>query len=352
MAGNIFIGNGQKPKYVNIIYKLLMSRKGFSYSEIYRRDPDWQGDESEPISKRDGYNECKKAFLCLKKLLGDDIETIGKNNRNQSFRYIGKEDDPLRELRQQKSRQDFKRFVQFCVDSAGFFPYSWIEHYFRDDRELEEIKSRKRRGEEVISSSLDRVLTNIGLLPFLHESIVNRQVLLIKYNANYSDEQELVFHPQYLKEYNGRWFLFGYAPGKYPEEAYNIAIDRIVGHPRYCHRQEYVSAPPGFYKKYFENLVGVSYDKKNETTDVVIRIHKSKMFNLTVTKPIHPSQTTLLEFGKHNNQYYGEIRLHVHFNSEFIARILQMGEDYEVVAPEQLRRRVAKKIAKMNHLYK
>lgn len=353
-TSNCFKGQGQKPKYTNIIYNLLMSGKEFSYADIYRHDPDWDGDEQTPLSKREGYGECKKAFLWLTGQLGKEVIKKNGNNKQQTYRYVGVDNDPLKSLREEKSRDDLRRFVQFCVESAGFFPFSWVEHYFRDDRELLEIKHRKEKGKEAISSSLNHSLTNIELLPFLHEAIVNRQVLTIKYNAKYEEVLTLTFHPQYLKEFNLRWFLFGYVEEEVPDaphEGFNMAIDRIQGKPRYCHGKKYIPATPNYYKEFFNDIYGVSIAPNSKPEDVVVRIHSSYMFNLTTTKRIHHSQETVVDFGEHDGRCYGEIKLHVRPNQEFIGRLLQMGEDYEVMAPESLRSRIAEKVAGMHQHY-
>lgn len=351
---NCFLGKGQKSKYTAIIYNLLMSGREFSYADIFRHDPDWDGDEQTPLSKREGYGECKKAFLWLTGQLGKEVIKKNGNNKQQTYRYVGVDNDPLKSLREEKSRDDLRRFVQFCVESAGFFPFSWVEHYFQDDRELLEIKHRKEKGKEAISSSLNHSLTNIELLPFLHEAIVNRQVLTIKYNVKYEEVLTLTFHPQYLKEFNLRWFLFGYVEEDVPDaphQGFNIAIDRIQGRPRYCHGKEYIPAATDYYKNFFNDIYGVGINPNSKPEDVVVRIHDQYVFNLTTTKPIHHSQETIVDFGEHDGRCYGEIKMHVRQNPEFIGRLLQMGEAFEVMAPESLRQIVAEKVTRMNQHY-
>ena len=49
-------------------------------------------------------------------------------------------------------------------------------------------------------------------------------VLEIDYKPYDEEEVTLMFHSHYLKEYNGRWHLFGHAEGKEPEYGYNIAL--------------------------------------------------------------------------------------------------------------------------------
>ena len=46
----------------------------------------------------------------------------------------------------------------------------------------------------------------------------------IEYKPYDEEQVTLLFHPHYLKEYNGRWHLFGHAEGRVPEFGYNIAL--------------------------------------------------------------------------------------------------------------------------------
>lgn len=349
---NYFIGGSNRACFTNIIYELLISRKEFTYDDIYLKYPKWDHNVNQRISNRKGLSDCKKAMSWLNKQLGDSIKISGQYKK--SYQYIGTDDDPLISMRNEKSRDDLMRFVQFCVHSAGFFPFSWVEHYFPYDKELLEIKNRKGKGEEAISSSLDHNLTNIKLLPFLHETIVSSMVLTIKYNVKYEEILTLTFHPQYLKEFNLRWFLFGYVEEDIPDaphEGFCIAIDRIQGKPKICSGKEYIPAPPNYYKNFFNDIYGVSIAPNSKPEDIVVRIHNQYIFNLTITKPIHHSQSMILDFGEHDGQCYGEIKLHVRPNPEFIGRLLQMGEDYEVMAPESLRQTIAEKVASMHQHY-
>ena len=73
--------------------------------------------------------------------------------------------------------------------------------------------------------------TNIHLLPVFYKAITDKQVLQFSYQRFGQELFLLTFHPQYLKEYNGRWFVFGDADRE-PYKAYNVPLDRIVGEVR------------------------------------------------------------------------------------------------------------------------
>ena len=77
-------------------------------------------------------------------------------------------------MRNAKVIRDLKQYWNFCQNSAGFFPTSWLEYFFKDSLDLLEIKTKQRKGEQVLSTNLDRMLTNIDLLPVLYESIIGK----------------------------------------------------------------------------------------------------------------------------------------------------------------------------------
>lgn len=101
-------------------------------------------------------------------------------------------------------------------------PKAWLEYFFKDCQDLPDIKAKRQKGERVIRASLDRTLTNIEYLPSLFEAITNKMVLEIDYKPFDEEKITFMFHSHYLKEYNGRWHLFGHADEKEPSYSYNL----------------------------------------------------------------------------------------------------------------------------------
>lgn len=351
---NIFDGDSYYAIFAQISYKLLISRKWITNADIMANYMGLKSthDLPYPISKCDHVKELIKALSKVKEIIGHSYFEVDGNNRNKRFRYIGKDDDPLAEMRNAKVISNLKQYWQFCQDSAGFFPTSWLEYFFKDSRDLLDIKSKRQKGEQVLSASLDRMLTNIDLLPSLYIAITNKQVLSIEYKPYEEETRILVFHPHFLKEYNGRWHLFGHAENMLPEYGYNIALDRIVNKPRELYKYEYVAAPNGFYNKFFNDIVGVSHQADSKVEDVRIRAHSLYIFKLTETKRIHHTQETVVPFGKHEDGEYGEFSVLVEINNEFIGRILQMGAGLEIVAPDNVRKIFKQRVEKLAELYK
>lgn len=354
---NIFDGDSTFAAFVRVTYELLMSRKWVTYADIMAdaKKKHSANDLEYCISSYDEYGELKKAFPCVCKAIKDrvginSIEVEG-NNRNRRFRYIGKNDDPLADMKNAKVINNLRQYWKFCQDSAGFLPQSWLDYYFQDCVDLLQIKEKKKKGEQVISSSLDRIHKNIEFLPFLYESIINKRVLEIDYKPYDEEQVTLLFYPHYLKEFNGRWHLFGHAEGHDPENGYDLALDRIQSRPREKDKMEFKMAPAMYYEHCFEDMVGVSHLDNRIIDDIVIRAHSSYIFYLLKTKPLHRHQDVKKEFGEYEDGTYGEFIVHVEINNEFIGRILQMGAGLEIRAPKEARDLFSERVRALADLY-
>ena len=160
----------------------------------------------------------------------------------------------------------------------------------------------------------------------------------------------LTFHPQFLKEYNGRWFVFGEADRE-PYQAYNVPLDRIVGEVNEVDDVDYIPAPKGFYQEFFKNIIGVTHEKDSIVEEVIIRTKTEYQHGLLLTKPLHHSQKEKYLFGEHEDGTYGEVSLMIEPNRELRGRILMYGENLEVMQPLSLRKQIKEIIMKQMELY-
>ena len=355
---NLFDGEGARPQFAQKVYYRLMTRKWITYADVMADYMFLESTDMLPnrVSNCDDYGELRKAFRDVYNAIINEvgngcIEEQG-NNRNKSFRYVGENGNPLEAMINARVIKDLKKYWEFCQDSAGFMPETWLEYYLADCQDLISIKTKKKKGEQVISSSVDRYQVNIEYLPMLYESIKNHQVLSIDYKPYEEEKATLVFHPHYLKEYNGRWHLFGCVDEPEPKEGIDLALDRIVNRPREVYNKEFICAPDRFYDVFFEKNVGVSHQEGNYFGVIRVRAHSLYIFKLMETKKLHKSQETVVQFKEHDDGVYGEFCIDVEVNNEFIGRILQMGDGLEIVAPEEVRVIFGERVEKMAELYK
>ena len=354
---NIFDGDSFYALFARGTYKRFVSRKWITYADVMADHLGLSSSKELPcnVSDCEKYGELRKAFRdvssAIVKEVGESCIEEQGNNRNKSFRYVGANDNPLSAMINSRVVKDLKKYWEFCQDSAGFFPDVWLEYYFADCQDLLSIKTKRKKGEQLISSSIDRHQTNIEYLPMLYESIKNHQVLSIDYKPYEEEKVTLIFHPHYLKEYNGRWHLFGYVEETTPKEGIDLALDRIVGKPREVYDKEFICAPDRVYEAFFEKIVGVSHQEDNYYGMIRVRAHSLYIFKLMETKKLHKSQETVFPFGEHADGVYGEFTFDVEVNNEFIGRILQMGDGLEIVAPKEVRDILRERIEKMAELY-
>lgn len=341
---NIFAGGSTRASFVLIIYKELMKRKFVSYIDVLKLS-DFLGNDKIDFKKivlstSKGYGQLKKAFpeviQALETVSPGCVIDNGKKGKGRAFKYIGESDDPLAEDRQAVEQKRIEDYVAFCKASVGILPSSWFSSYFENTQLLLDTNREVESGISHICSSLEQNLTNIDLLPVFNKAITDKKVLRFSYQRFGQDPFELIFHPQFLKEYNGRWFVFGEA-NREPYKAYNVPLDRIVGELIEEKDVEYIPASKGFYQQFFKDIIGVTHEKDAKVEQVVIRTKTEYQHGLLLTKPLHHSQKETLPFGEHEDGYYGEITMVIEPNRELRGKILLYGENLEVVSPQSLR---------------
>lgn len=356
---NIFAGVGVRTTFVKILYDELMKREFVTLADVMcikRRLPKgfYDNNPKATLSKEMYYGDLKKASSVVGKALEQAspgcIEDNGKTGKGKAFRYVGESDDPLAAERQAIEQKRIEDYVAFCKASAGILPSSWFSSYFENTQLLLDTNREAESGASHIRSSLEQNLTNIDLLPVFYKAITDRQVLQFSYQPFGQEQFELTFHPQFLKEYNGRWFVLGEA-NREPYHAYNVPLDRIVGEVNPVEDIEYIPAAKGFYQEYFKNIIGVTHEKDAKVEQVVIRTKTEYQHGLLFTKPLHHSQIETLPFGEHDGQNYGEVMLSIEPNRELRGRILMYGEGLEVMKPVSLREQIKEVLRRQMNQY-
>ena len=342
---NIFAGGSVRATFVSIIYEELKKREFVSYADVLSKflDNNKIDFNKQILNTGKGYNQLKKAFpeviQALETVCPGCIVDNGKKGKGKAFKYIGDNDDPLSEERKAVVQKSVEDYVAFCKASAGLLPASWFSSFFENTQLLLDTNRESKDGEVRICSGAEQNLTNIDLLPVFYKAIANKQVLRFDYQRFGQEPFSLVFHPQFIKEYNGRWFVFGDADRE-PYQAYNVPLDRIVGEVCEVNDVEYIPAPKGFYQDYFKNIIGVTHEKGAMVEEVIIRTKTEYQHGLLLTKPLHHSQKETMPFGGHEDGNYGEVQLTVEPNRELRGRILLYGENLEVISPLSLREQI------------
>lgn len=181
----------------------------------------------------------------------------------------------------------------------------------------------------IISFEENEFLQGIEYLTPLFNYIKSRQVLKIeslsfKTNENYRS----VISPYYLKQYNKRWFLFGWSHEF--NNLQNIALDRIISIE--MGEVNYVDSTIDF-EEYFDEIIGVTNFADKTIAKISIQL-SDNIIPYIKSKPIHGSQKI-----KDNI-----LTFQVKLNYELESLILSYGENMKVIEPIELKNNILNRI--------
>lgn len=176
----------------------------------------------------------------------------------------------------------------------------------------------------------------------LLQAIVAKQVLLIRY-FSYKKQQEnpIIIHPYYMRQYNNRWFLFGLNDDS--KRIDNLAFDRIQEITPII--KTYIPNETLDFFEFFDDMIGVS--RKPEDTPEEVRLSVSnQQLPYVLSKPLHGTQRII-----ERSESGAIISIRVILNFELEQTILSFGENIKVLYPERLVRKIADRVKAMRALY-
>jgi len=180
----------------------------------------------------------------------------------------------------------------------------------------------------IISFDNNEYLTGKDFLKDLYQAIRTQQVLKVLYQPFFQNTPlTLLFHPYYIKQYNKRWFAFGYNPEK-NKHNWTIALDRIVSIE--TTNDTYLSNDTIDWNEYFEDIIGVTKPEGKEVENIVLHFDR-KTARYIETKPIHGSQKV-----RWVDENTLEVSVYLIINYEFERYILSYGDSVKVIKPTSL----------------
>lgn len=186
----------------------------------------------------------------------------------------------------------------------------------------------KNKQRTIIHLDKNDHLKGLEYLDFLFQSILNRKTLQISYKSfKARQENNFVFYPYLLKEYNNRWFLIGFKD----EQLQILALDRIIS-------VEKTDIPfknkPFSADEIFANIIGVTFSENAPLYEVIFSVRGINS-QYIITKPFHHSQEILY---KKDNEIFFKIKVQLNFELERL--ILGFGDSIIIHKPEYLRERI------------
>lgn len=234
--------------------------------------------------------------------------------------------NPQDEAQLQTTLQTLNRINQL----PGF---EWLHEV---STKLTAVLNMQQNVTEVMHFESNDFLKGIEYLSSLYQYIIHQQTIAAKYKSFKAKKADrVVLSPYYLKQYNNRWFLFGW--NHEINLLQNLAIDRIESIN--THKTVYHNSSINF-AEYFDDVIGVSNNPHGPVENVEIKLSDA-IIPYIQSKPLHGSQIVRKNI----------LSLKVKMNYEIESLILSYGENMTVLKPASLRNKLWERLKKQADSY-
>jgi len=330
-----------------VINECLSSRKGYSISELVeacnQRFSQTKGLESVTVKSRQVLYDMDD----MQAIYGVDIvkETDPADKRKVLFSYPDGAKDIHGDRLLDSDYKDFNQAI-WLLESLVGLPYV--------QKAAETLKKKIKPdegGKAIFAVETNSRLANFDQLGSYFNHIRLRNPLKVTYLAGFEHERTFLFQPYFLKQYNERWFLFGW---NYDFEwkngqkgaIQNLAIDRIIEKrvdktrfsSSFLPRENDID-----FDHYFDDIIGVTHIPGTSKEHITIKVNSDMDWNRLVTKPLHPCQQAFPESRT--------ISLDLKPNPELYATLCQF-ENIEILSPDNVREGFLKRIDTILSQYK
>ncbi|WP_100613624.1 helix-turn-helix transcriptional regulator [Confluentibacter citreus] len=227
-------------------------------------------------------------------------------------------------------------YEQYLIDAAQQLLGRFENHPKYD--KLAEALIKFQDEEEQEENDLSQVLyydhneeyKGIKFLKPLYLAIKKKQVLQISFKGFKDiDPSSFEFHPQILKQYNRRWFVFGINNTNEIKD-WSIPLDERLVDFIIMNDVEYIESDTDW-DAFFRTMVGVVRPLTAVVEKVVIRFYNGREHYFK-TKPFQPDYEEFFEKEKQDQVWFETI-----INKELVQQLLSFGLDLEVLEPETLK---------------
>jgi len=234
-----------------------------------------------------------------------------------------------------------KAAVDILSQFKGMPQFEWVNELVP---KLKQGIASDEASATIMEFDSNQYLKGIEHLGPLHNAIFYKKVLSVSYQPFENETPfEVVMHPYFLKQYNNRWFLFGYNPEK-DKFDWNLAIDRIVSIKEI--KGKYHKNATIDWQEYFEDIIGVTKPIDATVENVVLHF-TGKTGNYMETKPLHGSQEP-----KWLDDQTLEVKLQLIINYELERLILSYADSVSVIQPLSLAKAIKNRLKEALNNYK
>lgn len=221
--------------------------------------------------------------------------------------------------------EQIKSTISILSRFKGIPQSEWIEEI---KIRMENVLGLKDNSVPVVEFDENPYLEGLKNFTPLFNAIQNKQALEVQYKGfKQQKAQDIIFHPWFLKQYNERWFIFGY--NEHYHGLSNLALDRIISMSSTS--TKYIENKDIDFQEFFEDVVGVSVNTDDSIETIIVKIDK-ELWPYIESKPLHGSQIVL-----DRTDDSVKIKCQVRINHELIALLFSYMDGIEVLEPISLR---------------
>lgn len=199
--------------------------------------------------------------------------------------------------------------------------------------------------DNLISYQSNRDYSGQSWVGILYNQLLKKKVLNIEYKTYDQNESYMrKIHPYHLKQYNSRWFLFGFEEGENYTGITNLALDRIQNIEE---TTDDIIPDTISWGDYFDEIIGVSKNPVAEVIKIKLRFSKQRI-KYVLTKPMHGATQKIDKDDIENRT----ISIEVIPNKELYQLLLSFGSDVEVIEPETVKNELKKQAEEVLNFYK
>ena len=202
---------------------------------------------------------------------------------------------PLNENEENQLREALLTLSRF----KGMPQFEWMDEI---TARLDSALGLSKSNEKIIEFEQNDYLQGLEYITVLYNAILYKKVLKVTYRSfRRTVDQDIPFHPYYLKQFKNRWFVFGLNGNI--SRITNLALDRIQSITETT--IDYIPNEQIDFSDYFEDIIGVTVLDGRKPEKISLKITNT-LYPYIKSKPLHGSQK---EKGKDENHTYIELEL-------------------------------------------
>jgi predicted DNA-binding transcriptional regulator YafY len=257
-----------------------------------------------------------------------------KDGKEVYYRYADPDFSIKNKGLNESEAAQIKESLMVLTRFKGMPQFEWIEEVVA---KFESSFGLKKGAEKIIGFDENKDYTAVRHISTLFNAILHKKVIKVVYkDFKTLTEYDVILHPYYLKQYNNRWFCFGYDTGK--KKISNLALDRIIQIEQ--KELKYLKNTHVDFDEYFEEIIGVTLKEEIAIEKITLKVNK-KHWPYIESKPLHGTQKK--RKGEEDENTI-TISIEVRPNYELEALLLSHGENIEIVSPLHFKEKFLERI--------